>query len=827
MTDLANKTLGNFRIGKALGIGSMGTVYKARDMMLHIDVAVKVMHPQFAQKPEFQKRFRLEARSAAAVKHPNIVGVRHFAQEEQHLYMVMDYIPGDNLRDLLNNLLRKSEWLPLPEALALVRVICQAIEHAHQSNVIHRDIKPANIMLQPDKNSEFGYQPIVTDLGLAKIVGVAGITQSDSIMGTPAYMSPEQVLGPNEAIGAASDIYALGVLLYELVISKPPIEVNSLTEIMRYHAQEPQSFPDPQHVRPDLPDAIALIIRKALRRYPAERHASAGEMAAALEMALKQKLPKTLPESAIASAGLATLHQESIVVQRGHSLAEQFERTESAPPSTQDQIQVVAPNGNITSISVPLASITIGREEDNILTLQNDPKLSRHHALIEREGGCFYVTDLDSTNGLYIEGQLLESNQRARWHPHETLRVGNHYLRIIPAEIAEQNPEEYMGATASWSQAGRADSGKNTLPYPPKDTLLNDAEIPYEAFVEGFKYQPRQRVNRRFPIWATVLGSLFLLTVVSVLALSAFLNWQGGADGGVEANGAVVAVSQSHTATPETPITTSTEPSPARAEVSQVVTPEPTAALAVRTTTLPTAVSFLVAQDIVNIRKGPGVIHPIIDELVEGQQERVIGSDQEQGWFQIEVQADDGTAEVGWVSGTFVEIQNGSLVPIAKGIPTSPPTKLPTSTAQPTNTPPAAVVINRAVAPATSTNITQAFAPIELLKPDDRSLLMETVTFRWKPIALSSTLRYEAVFWKDGQAATGLADKTTETFVTVNLDQLNDQRGNEFNPDDYSWGVRLIRADTSEPIPNSISQSRTFTFSRGSPDCGAARCDRN
>jgi len=455
MADLTNKTLGNFRIRYTLGTGGMGTVYKARDTMLNIDVAIKVMHPQFAQQKEFQQRFQQEARSAAAVKHPNIVGVRYLGEEGSHLYMVMEYISGDDLRKRLNRLVRKGERLLLEEALQLVQIICQAIGHAHQSGVIHRDIKPANIMLQPDEQSAFGYQPIITDLGLAKIVGMASVTQAEGPMGTPAYMSPEQVLGPRKSVGAASDIYTLGVLLFELVTSAPPFVTNSISEIVQYHTNESVLVPDLKALRPDLSAEVNWIIRKALMRKPEERFASAQEMAFALEEALRQVI---LKESAVHPAVEETfLWQEDGGLKHEDSEAEpaeqnQVEKNQVETQRIPDRIQIMLPAGDLMFMDIHTTPLTVGREEDNLLSLSNDPKLSRYHAQVEYENETFFVTDNNSTNGVYLGERLLPPNERVEWPKGTTIRIGTHQLLILSADITGIKSQDSATSNAKNNQ---------------------------------------------------------------------------------------------------------------------------------------------------------------------------------------------------------------------------------------------------------------------------------------------------------------------------------------------------------------------------------------
>jgi len=659
MADLLNQNLGNFRLSHALGIGGMGTVYKAFDTMLNIPVAVKIMHPQFAKEQEFQARFRQEARSAAAVKHPNIVGMRHFALQDNQFYMVMDYVPGDNLRELINKLLGKHEWLSLAESITLVETICQAIGHAHQSNVIHRDLKPANIMLRPDDESEFGYQPVITDLGLAKTMGVTGITHSDSIMGTPAYMSPEQVLGPNEAIGAASDIYALGVLLYELVISKPPVEAKSITEITRYYMTDPIVFLDPQTVRPELPNAVAKVIRKALQIAPEDRYASAEQMAADLNLALQQELPTTLPESAEAEAGLATLHYESLLAQREHDQANQKKPTEVIEPSTQDRIQIIAPSGVETLISVPMTAISVGREEDNALTLRNDPKMSRYHAQIEQKEGLFYVTDLKSMNGVYIDDRLLESGEQMAWYASETLRIGHHLLRIIPAQLADE-PRDDVNILE--------ETNEHTAVYPPQPPLVNnvadDAATPDETSPDetshdetfmGQAWFPSERDqhsgSRRMPVWVT---ALLTLAALATLGGFAFFQLRSTTDSPVPATPTVsTAIPMPATATETTAInaveTPTSTPTPAAEPTDTLRSTDTGAGLS--------AVSkfVIINADNINMRTDPGIQYPVRGLVSSGQNVRIIGRTQNKEWIRIEVQVKNGEAMQGWVLAKYID----------------------------------------------------------------------------------------------------------------------------------------------------------------------------
>ena len=221
MEKLVGQTLNRYRIISLLGEGGMGAVFKGHDATLQRDVAIKVLHSHFARRPDFQDRFLQEARTAARLDHPNIVQVHDFGQDRTFLYIVMKFIPGDNLEKMLRDMRSQQKWILLSEACELIRQISHALDYAHRQGILHRDIKPGNIMIEPEPSAGLPYRPIVTDLGLAKLAEGGVATQDGTSMGTPAYMSPEQALG--QATDARSDVYSLGILFFELVTGQLPI----------------------------------------------------------------------------------------------------------------------------------------------------------------------------------------------------------------------------------------------------------------------------------------------------------------------------------------------------------------------------------------------------------------------------------------------------------------------------------------------------------------------------------------------------------------------------------------------------------------------------
>ncbi len=278
MEQLIGQSLDRYQIVTLLGEGGMGAVFKARDVTLQRDVAVKVMHPQLARRPNFQERFLQEARTAARMDHPGIVKVFDFGQARDLLYIVMEFIPGANLRQMLQDLKKESKWIVLPEALQLVRQVALALDYAHDQGVLHRDIKPDNIMLKAERGDGLPYRPVLTDLGLAKLLEGGMLTQEGMSMGTPAYMSPEQALG--EETDARSDVYSVGILLYELAVGRLPFAVKTITEAIRCHTKEPP--PVPRSIRPDLPEGVERVILRAIEKDAGDRYADAASLARGL-----------------------------------------------------------------------------------------------------------------------------------------------------------------------------------------------------------------------------------------------------------------------------------------------------------------------------------------------------------------------------------------------------------------------------------------------------------------------------------------------------------------------------------------------------------------
>lgn len=303
MADIGTVLGGRYRLIELLGQGGMATIYRAHDAQLERDVAVKVLRPEYGRDPDFFARFRQEAQSAASLNHPGVVAVYDYGTDPAGPYIVMELVDGEDLASIL----RRTGALPPRQAARLSAQIARAIAAAHERGFIHRDIKPSNVLITRDGKAK------VTDFGIARAVAEAAMTLPGTTLGSVHYFSPEQARG--EVATEASDIYSLGIVLYELLTGRRPWEGDSAAAIATARLTGP--VPSPSAVRAGVPPALETITRKALATDPGARFASADAMADALEAYLAGQAAKATGSNAAAGVGAGAAAALGAVVAAG------------------------------------------------------------------------------------------------------------------------------------------------------------------------------------------------------------------------------------------------------------------------------------------------------------------------------------------------------------------------------------------------------------------------------------------------------------------------------------------------------------------------------
>ncbi len=283
---LEGHNLGKYRILEPLGRGGMAQVYKAYHPQLDRYVAIKVLRSDLVEEVEFLARFRREARAVAALRHPHIVQIYDFDAQDDLYYMVMELLEGDTLKAYLNAMRVRRERLPLGETVRIFSDVLDGLSYAHGEGIIHRDLKPANIML-----TRRG-QAVLTDFGIAQIVGGTQYTVSGALMGTLSYMAPEQ--GLDGHCDARSDIYSLGIVYYEALTGTVPFDADTPLAILMKHINDP--LPMPRKFDPSIPEPFERVALKALAKHADDRFQSAAAMTEAL-MGAAQEAGIQIPET--------------------------------------------------------------------------------------------------------------------------------------------------------------------------------------------------------------------------------------------------------------------------------------------------------------------------------------------------------------------------------------------------------------------------------------------------------------------------------------------------------------------------------------------------
>jgi eukaryotic-like serine/threonine-protein kinase len=264
----ALEELGRYQVENVLGGGGMALVYRARDEELDRPVAIKLLADNLAADEAFRKRFLREARLAAQLAHPNVVQVYDSGEADGRPYIVMEYVEGETLADLL----ARRGRLPPAEAVELALQVCSGLEHAHRAGLVHRDIKPQNLLIRADGTVK------ITDFGIARSAHGTRLTETGSVLGTASYLAPEQAAG--EEVTPAADVYAVGVVLYELLAGRTPRTPETLTQLVLRGEEQP--IPPLRELAPEVPAELEDVVMRCLARIPEYRPPSAGALGADL-----------------------------------------------------------------------------------------------------------------------------------------------------------------------------------------------------------------------------------------------------------------------------------------------------------------------------------------------------------------------------------------------------------------------------------------------------------------------------------------------------------------------------------------------------------------
>ncbi|PEY41334.1 serine/threonine protein kinase [Bacillus cereus] len=318
-----------YKLLKMIGGGGMANVYLAHDDILGRDVAVKILRLDYANNDEFIKRFHREAQSVTTLSHPNIVNMYDVGEEDGIYYLVMEYVPGQTLKQYIN----QRGMLPIGEALDIMEQLTSAMAHAHHFEIVHRDIKPHNILIRNDGVVK------VTDFGIATATSATAITHTNSVLGSVHYLSPEQARGG--IANKQSDIYSLGIVMFELLTGRQPFSGESAVAIALKHLQN--ETPSPKRWNPDIPQSVENIILKATAKDPFHRYQSANAMKRDIETALYperiNEQPFYIPEDMEATKAIPIIQQEQLfgnvsdetIVLNGNKVDEQVKNEEVKP----------------------------------------------------------------------------------------------------------------------------------------------------------------------------------------------------------------------------------------------------------------------------------------------------------------------------------------------------------------------------------------------------------------------------------------------------------------------------------------------------------------
>jgi serine/threonine protein kinase len=496
MPDWLGKTIGKVRIDKYLARGGMAEVYLGTHLTLDRQVAVKVLHSYIEEDPDLLARFHREAKVVAGLRHPNIVQIYDFDAVDGHPYIVMEYLKGPSLATYLRGLHKRNERIQHHQVARLLKALTSSLDYAHEQGMIHRDIKPGNILLHRktediplDKPLPSDVEAVLTDFGLVRIANTASQTASGMVSGTPAYMSPEQARG--DPIDHRTDIYSLGIVLYEMLAGRVPFEADSTLTVIY------KQIHDPPPPIPGISPAVQKVIDRTLTKQPEDRYPTSRNMAVDFYLAIgmnteAETIVNTLPDE------VKSVHEKVPEASPQIEVVPEIQK-----PAARRKIKVgvgfsfvvglltlfvaaflifIRPTGDVS----PPITETPGNNEIPVTgTTSEIPNLPSADGMVEVASGTYKVGSLIeddyhdapmeiTINGFWIDKYQTTYDQYQQFltatgsQPPELLGGGNHPVRGVTWEQAVEYcswVNKRLPTEAEWEAAGRG-SGPNPQTYP-------------------------------------------------------------------------------------------------------------------------------------------------------------------------------------------------------------------------------------------------------------------------------------------------------------------------------------------------------------------------
>jgi eukaryotic-like serine/threonine-protein kinase len=420
-TNLTGQKISNFDLGTLLLTSSTGQTYQATLRDTGQMLAVKVLDVNLEFDPGFAGRFPKELNKLQALKHPHIAKVLTGGGIEGYACLILEELPELSARALLQRFAKTGQAIPLLQALEIARQTSDALEYAHEAGVLHGELKPDVMLLETRTASGETHEVKVVDFGLVEMGAGPGLSAEGLSAGAPAYIAPEQWQGIN--IDGRSDIYALGIVLYELATGLRPFDAKTLEEAVSHHLySEPRP---PRSVRPELPEEFDAIVLRCLKKNPEDRYANAGELSSAIRAFQERLIPSGPRPTVVLPALRPGLPPREVPVPPGRS---NFPR-----------VQILERSGRVIGVyEVGPDGITLGRLTSNDVSLE-DETVSRHHARLELEGTRVTVTDLSSSNGTFLEGDRLQGMRPYVLSWGSFLAVGGFWLKLEPPSPPERS----------------------------------------------------------------------------------------------------------------------------------------------------------------------------------------------------------------------------------------------------------------------------------------------------------------------------------------------------------------------------------------------------